>query len=85
MLFYSAFIMSMNHGVNKKTLASPFQVFIWFVYYFTINTSSFFCSDQIVAEDYEFPKVKQTFSFNSWLVEFDFAVYFCLYVVLRRF
>ena len=74
--------MSVSHGVNKMTPCVPLSNFHLFCLLFYNNL---LFSNQIVAEDYEFPKGKQICSFNSWLVDFDFAVYFCLYVLLRRF
>ena len=84
MLFYSAILCLWAMMLIRRLLASPYPVFIWFVYYFTIT---FFCSDQIVAEVYEFPKVKQIFlSTHGWsvLILLFIFVYMCFYGVFNR-
>ena len=57
-VFCFIYFMSLSHGVNKKAppvsslQSPPFQVFTRFVCCFTTNNlSTFFCSDQIIAEN----------------------------------
>ena len=60
----------------------PYQVFTRLVCCFTRYTlSTFFCSDQIIAKNNGFFKVKQFFSFNLLLTGFGFSAFCVCFLV----
>ena len=74
---FFGYLRPMSHDVNKKALPRappplPTQISIRFVCYFTTNPlSTFFCSDQIIAEDNAFSNENNFFLLtHCWSVFF---------------